>query len=74
MARMAAGSLKRRISCLHRRTEADDLRAGPSMALLDLLSKLEGMSKEQLHEVKAWRDGVGDQFGDRGDPRDHFRN
>lgn len=65
MARYAAGSFRRRISRLRLRTRNDDLRCGPSTALLDLLAKLDVMSKEQLYEVKNWRDGIGDQFGAR---------
>ena len=66
MPRMASNSLRRRIGRLQRQTaNADDLRSGPSEGLLDLLAKLNAMTKEQLHEVKACCDGVGDQFGDR---------
>ena len=61
MPRMASNSLRRRITRLQlARTKADDGRSGPSKALLDLLNKLEGMSKEQLLEVMAWRVGLGD--------------
>jgi hypothetical protein len=74
MVRIVAGSLTRRISRLQLLTGADNIRSGPSAELLDLLSKLEGMSKEQLKEVTAWRDGIGDQFGDRGGSRSDFSN
>ena len=47
MVRIVAGSLRRRISRLQLQTEAENLRAGPSTALLVLLAKLEGMTKEQ---------------------------
>ena len=65
MPRMASNSLKRRITRLQlARAKADDGRSGPSGTLIDLLKKLEGMSKEQLGEVRAWRVGLGDQFVD----------
>ena len=65
MPRMASNSLKRRITRLQlARAKADDGRSGPSSTLLDLLKKLEGMSKEQLGEVRAWRGGLRDQFVD----------
>ena len=61
MPRMASNSLKRRITRLQiARAKADDGRLGPSSTLLDLLKRLEGMSKEQLGEVRAWRVGLGD--------------
>jgi hypothetical protein len=53
---------------LQRQTaNAGYLRSGLSEGLLDLLAKLNAMTKKQLHEVKAWRDGVGGHFGDRHD-------
>ena len=61
MPRMASNSLRLRITRLQlARAKADDGRAGPSSALLELLTKLQGMSKEQLLEVRAWRVGLGD--------------
>ena len=61
MPRMASNSLRRRITRLKlARTKAADRRSGPSRTLLDLLQKLESMSKEQLVEVRAWRVGLGD--------------
>ena len=61
MPRMASNSLRRRITRLQLAwTRPDDGRAGPSSALLELLMKLQGMSKEQLLEVRAWRAGLGD--------------
>ena len=61
MPRMASNSLRRRIARLQLATaKADDGRSGPSSTLLELLTKLQGMSKEQLLEVRAWRAGLGD--------------
>ena len=61
MPRMASNSLRRRITRLQvARVKADDGRAGPSSTLLALLTKLQGMSKVQLLEVRAWRAGLGD--------------
>ena len=66
MPRMASISLMRRITRLQlARAKADDRRSGPSSTLLELLTKLQGMSKEQLVEVRAWRVRLGEQFGDR---------
>ena len=60
MPRMASNSLRRRITRLQlARAKADDGRSGPSSTLLELLKKLEGMSKEQLGEVRAWRVELG---------------
>jgi hypothetical protein len=61
MPRMASNSLRRRFARLQLATaKADAGRSGPSRTLLDLLKKLEGMGKEQLLEVRAWRVGLGD--------------
>ena len=61
MPRMASNSLRRRIARLQLATaKADDWRSGPSSTLLELLAELQGMSKEQLDEVTAWRVGIGD--------------
>ena len=58
---MHSNSLRRRITRLQlARTKADDGRSGPSRTLLDLLKKLEGMSKEQLLEFMARRVVLGD--------------
>ena len=70
MPRMASNSLRRRIGRIQRQTaNAGYLRSGPSEGLLDLLAKLNTMTKKQLHEVQAWRDGVGGHFGGRRDAR-----
>ena len=61
MPRMASNSLRRRIARLQlAKVKADDGRSGPSSTLLELLAELQGMSKEQLDEVRAWRVGLGD--------------
>ena len=61
MPRMASNSLRRRIARLHlARAKATDGRSVPSKTLLDLLTKLQGMSKEELGEARTWRVGLGD--------------
>jgi hypothetical protein len=58
---MASNSLRRRIARLQLATaKADEAFSGPSDVLLDFLTTLNGMSKEQLAEVRRWRVGVGD--------------
>ena len=53
--------LRRRITRLQlARAKADNGRSSPSSTLLELLAKLQAMSKEQLFEVRAWRVGLGD--------------
>ena len=61
MPRMTSNSLRRRIGRLQlMRAKDSDGRSIPSKTLLDLLTKLQGMSKEQLAEVRRWRVGLGD--------------
>ena len=54
MPRIASNSLRRRIERLKlMRAKATDGRSIPSKTLLDLIKKLEGMSKEHIIEIKA---------------------
>ena len=58
---MTSNRLRHRIGRLQlQRAKTDCGRSIPSKALLALLKDLEGMSKEQLGEVRAWRVGLGD--------------
>ena len=54
MSRIASNSLRRRIERLKlMRVKATDGRSIPSKTLLDLIKRLEGMSKEHIIEIKA---------------------
>jgi hypothetical protein len=61
MTTIASNSLRRRIGRLRLLSaKSDEAFSGPSDVLLGFLTTLNGMSKEQLAEVRRWRVGVGD--------------
>jgi len=60
MPRMVSNNLRRRIGRLQLgRVQADLGASVPSKTLLDFLTKLQDVSKEQLVDFMAWRNEVG---------------